>query len=89
MPAIQKLRIEPISHSSLFVEIDGLTLRIESHNNSISVIPVNEEGEKIELKKTRIIQGDSWEKEKQLPNPKITTDMEKVSEVIFGYRGRI
>jgi len=78
---MSRLRIEPIGYRSVYVEIDGLSLRIEAHHNSIGITPVNDDGEKTELRKTRIIQGGSWSDGTRLPTPKAETNMQRVSEI--------
>ena len=77
--------IEPAGYKCVFIEIDGLTVEVKGHHGLLTVTPVNQDGEKIELKKTRIYQGgvyhDSNDEYKR--TPEIKTEMGKISQIIF------
>lgn len=74
--------IEPAGYKCVFIKIDGLTVEVKGHHGLLTVTPVNQDGEKIALKKTRIYQGGVWTDENSR-SQEIRTEMQKISEVIF------
>lgn len=74
--------IQPAGYKCVYIEIDGLSVEVNGSNGILRVTPVNNEGEKIALKKTRIYQGGVWTDENSR-SQEIRTEMQKISEVIF------
>ena len=74
--------IQPAGYKCVNIEIDGLSVEVNGSNGILRVTPVNNEGEKIALKKTRIYQGGVWTDENSR-SQEIRTEMQKISEVIF------
>ena len=74
--------IQPAGYKCVYIEIDGLSVEVNGSNGILRVTPVNNEGEKIALKKTRIYQGGVWTDENSR-SQEIRTEMQKISEVII------
>ena len=75
--------IQPAGYKCVYIEIDGLSVEVNGSNGILRVTPVNNEGEKIALKKTRIYQGGVWTDGNSNQSQEIRTEMQKISEVIF------